>query len=40
VARVELLRAEREIPFQQDGSRVTFTAPEVVDYEVAAVTPA
>jgi len=39
IARVELLRAERTIPHQQEGARVIFTVPEVVDYEVAAITP-
>jgi hypothetical protein len=37
VARVELLRAERDIPFTQEGSTVEFTIPGVVDYEVAAL---
>ncbi len=40
IAKVELLRLEQPIPHEQDGSRVTFTIPEVVDYEVAALTPA
>jgi len=40
IAKVELLRAEKQIPHEQDGSRVTFTIPAVVDYEVAALTPA
>jgi hypothetical protein len=37
VTRVELLRAERDIPFRQDGSAVEFVIPQVVDYEVAAL---
>ena len=37
VARVELLRAERDIPYRQDGSTVEFTIPRVADYEVAAL---
>jgi len=37
VARVQLLRAERDIPFSQDGDRVEFTVPGVEDYEVAAL---
>jgi putative glycosyl hydrolase-like family 6 (GHL6) protein/glycosyl hydrolase family 42 (putative beta-galactosidase) len=37
VNRVELLRAEREIPFRVADGTVEFTIPEVVDYEVAAM---
>jgi hypothetical protein len=37
VARVELLRAERDIPFRQDGGTVEFTIPRIADYEVAAL---
>jgi len=37
VTRVELLRAEREIPFRQTAGIVEFTIPQVVDYEVAAL---
>ena len=37
VTRVELLRAECDIPFRQDGVSVSFTIPGVVDYEVAAL---
>jgi len=37
ISRVELLRAEREIPFRQDGRQIAFTIPGVVDYEVAAL---
>ena len=37
IARVELLRAGREIPFRQTGANVEFTIPQVVDYEVAAL---
>jgi hypothetical protein len=37
VVRVELLRAERDIPFRQEGDSVRFTIPGVVDYEVAAL---
>jgi hypothetical protein len=36
-ARVELLRAERAIPFRQEGTAVEFTVPGVADYEVAAI---
>ena len=39
IARVSLLRAEREVAFEQNGSRITFTIPGVDDYEVAAVLP-
>jgi len=37
VSRVELLRAECDIPFRQNGTAVSFTIPGVVDYEVAAL---
>jgi len=37
VARVELLRAERNIAFRQAGNSVEFTVPGVADYEVAAL---
>jgi hypothetical protein len=37
VTRVELLRAEREIPFHAQGDSVTFTIPSVADYEVAVL---
>jgi len=37
VARVELLRAERNIAFRQVGTSVEFTVPGVADYEVAAL---
>jgi hypothetical protein len=37
IARVELLRAETETPFQQNGDQVRFTIPKVVDYEIAAL---
>ena len=35
--RVELLRAERDIPFHAAGDSVEFTIPSVTDYEVAAI---
>ncbi len=38
IARVQLLRAEKEIPFRQTGADVTFTIPQIADYEVAALT--
>jgi hypothetical protein len=38
VARVELLRAGTNIPFRQEGGRIEFTVPKIVDYEVAAMT--
>jgi hypothetical protein len=38
IARVQLLRAEREIPFVQNGPTIEFTVPGVTDYEVAALT--
>jgi hypothetical protein len=37
VTRVELLRAERNVPFRVVGSAVEFTIPKVLDYEVAAI---
>jgi hypothetical protein len=37
VSRVQLLRAERDIAFDQQGATVTFTIPNVQDYEVAAL---
>jgi hypothetical protein len=37
VTRVELLRAERDIPFHFAGDSVEFTIPSVSDYEVAAL---
>ncbi len=37
IAKVQLLRAERELPFTQEGRHVRFTVPRVVDYEVAAL---
>ena len=37
VTRVELLRAERRIPFAGGSGTVEFTIPRVVDYEVAAL---
>ena len=36
VTRVELLRAEADVPFQVAGGAVLFTIPSVADYEVAA----
>ncbi len=38
VRRVELLRAEKEIPFRTNGNAVEFTIPSIDDYEVAALT--
>ena len=37
VTRVELLRAETNIPFHVANGSVEFTIPKVVDYEVAAL---
>jgi hypothetical protein len=37
VTRVELLRAEREIPFHAAGDSVEFTIPSIGSYEVAAL---
>ena len=36
--KVELLRAEKAIPFDARGQQLQFTIPEVGDYEVAAIT--
>lgn len=36
--KVELLRAEKAIPFDAHGQQLQFTVPEVADYEVAAIT--
>jgi hypothetical protein len=37
VTRVELLRAETDIPFRLAGGAIEFTIPKVLDYEVAAM---
>ena len=37
VTRVELLRAERDIPFHVVGDSVEFTIPSISDYEIAAL---
>jgi hypothetical protein len=37
VSRVQLLQAEKDIPFQASGNTLTFTIPGVTDYEVAAI---
>jgi hypothetical protein len=37
VRRVELLRAEKDIPFRVADGAIRFTIPAVVDYEVAAM---
>jgi hypothetical protein len=37
VTRVELLRAEADVPFRVTGGAVEFTIPSVADYEVAAI---
>jgi Beta-galactosidase trimerisation domain len=37
VSRVELLRAGKDIPFQQSNGKVEFTIPGIVDYEIAAM---
>jgi hypothetical protein len=37
VTRVELLRAGKDLPFQEAGGRITFTVPSVLDYEAAAL---
>jgi hypothetical protein len=37
VTRVELLRAEKTVPFRQTGENVEFAIPQVTDYEVAGL---
>jgi len=37
VKRVQLLRAEKEIPFKRTSSGIEFTVPSVTEYEVAAI---
>jgi hypothetical protein len=37
VRRVELLRAEKDVPFRVSGGRLEFAIPRISDYEVAAV---
>jgi len=37
VTRVELLRAETDVPFKVANGTIEFTVPKVVDYEVAAL---
>jgi hypothetical protein len=37
VARVELLRVEKTIPFRRTDRGIEFTIPNVTDYEVAAI---
>jgi hypothetical protein len=37
IARIELLRGEKSIPFQQQDGGIEFSIPQVVDYEVAAL---
>ena len=34
---VELLRAERQIPFTSGAGTIEFTIPRILDYEVAAI---
>jgi hypothetical protein len=37
VSRVQLLRAEKDIPFKRTASGIEFTIPSVTEYEVAAI---
>lgn len=37
VSRIQLLRADKDIPFKRAGSAIEFTIPGVTDYEVAAI---
>jgi hypothetical protein len=37
LSRVELLRAEKDIPFNQSGDSIEFVIPGIIDYEVAAM---
>jgi hypothetical protein len=36
-SRVELLVAEKDVPFRMNGPAVEFVIPRVADYEVAAI---
>jgi Hypothetical glycosyl hydrolase 6/Beta-galactosidase trimerisation domain len=38
ISRVQLLRAEKDIPFRRTPGGIDFTIPAVIDYEVAAIT--
>jgi hypothetical protein len=38
ISKVTLLRADRAVPFTQDGRTIRFDVPSTVDYEVAALT--
>ncbi len=40
IGRVQLLRAEKTVPFEQNDGHLVFTVPTINDYEVAAITPA
>ena len=40
IAKVQLLRAEKTVPFKQHGGRLEFNIPSVTDYEVATIVPA
>jgi hypothetical protein len=37
ISRVELLRAEQNVPFKASGGFIEFTVPKVVDYEITAL---
>ena len=37
VSRVQLLRAEKDIPFRVNAGTIEFTIPKVLDYEIAAL---
>jgi hypothetical protein len=37
VTRVELLRAETNVPFRVSEGSIEFTVPKIADYEVAAL---
>ena len=37
LSRVELLRTEKDIPFNQNGDSIEFVIPSIIDYEVAAM---
>jgi hypothetical protein len=37
VSRVQLLRAEKDIPFKRSQQGIEFTIPSVTEYEVAAI---
>ena len=37
ITKIELLKADKQLPFKQQGNRVEFIIPEIIDFEVAAL---